>query len=169
MTIDTHSSIGCKNCRNTFQPDLQTKAAWLCPNCQVKNPNLRRHYRSVAGLCILGFLATAIAAVVHFRQAGMTVGIALSTAHAVLLLLATVFVYKSQAPWTDAPVRALLWTVFGLAVVLSIVIPFVLAGILNMAPIIAYALAFPYLFWVDGHARRSRTPGAADVPTRKQL
>ena len=161
---DTHSTIKCKNCRDTFQPDMHTKGAWLCPNCQVKNPNLRLHYRSVAGLCILGFIVTAIAAVVAFRQAGMTVGIALSTAHAGLLLLTTVFVYRSQTPWADAPVRALLWTVFGLAVILSIVIPLVLAGVLNIAPLILYALAFPYLFWVDGHARRSTTRRSTHMP-----
>ena len=80
---DTSSTMKCKNCRQVFHPDLHTKGAWLCPNCQVKNPNLRRHYRSIAGLCILGFIVTAIAAVIGFRQAGMTVGAALSTAHAV--------------------------------------------------------------------------------------
>jgi len=41
-----------------------------------------------------------------------------------------------------------------LAVILSVVVPLSLSCILNMSPVIVFALVFPYLFWVDGHARR---------------
>ena len=49
----------CGHCDKRYTPDADSRGAWVCPACSKKNPNLRRHYRSVADLCILGLIATA--------------------------------------------------------------------------------------------------------------
>ena len=150
--MDDTPAIKCKKCGNTFEPEVKTKGPWVCPSCQTKNPNLKRHYRSVADLCILGFIFTVIAVAVGFGATGVNLGVLLSAGHAVLLLVTIVFVYKSKAPWTDGIAKALIWTVFGLALVFNVMLPLILAGRLNVPAIVVYALVFPYLFWLNSQA-----------------
>jgi len=152
---NTQSSVKCKHCGHKFHPNMQGVEGWLCPNCQTKHPNLRRHYRAIAYLCGLGCLVTLIVLLQGFGQEIATVMLVGNTMMAILFAVTTGVVYRAQAPWNDAGIRSLIWTVFGLAVILSVVVPLSLSGTLNMSPIIVFALVFPYLFWVDGHARRS--------------
>src|SRR2546427_11225554 len=98
---EANPTIKCKKCGVTFEPDLKTKGTWRCPSCQAKNPNLKRHYRSVADLCILGLIVTLIVVAVGYANAGLNLGVLLSAAHAVLLLVTIVFVYKAKTPWAD--------------------------------------------------------------------
>ncbi|MCG2681029.1 MAG: hypothetical protein L6455_13860 [Kiritimatiellae bacterium] len=155
---DILPTVKCKKCGNAFQPDMKNKGPWSCPACQAKNPNLKRHYRSVADLCILGLIVTAIIVAVGFSKAGLTLGVILSAGHAILLLVTIIFVYKSRTPWTDATAKALIWTVFGLALVFNVVFPLIFAGTLHIPFIIVYALVFPYLFWLHSQAGKCTAP-----------
>jgi hypothetical protein len=154
MTNDITVSINCKNCGSMFQPDVKTKRAWLCPSCQAKNPNLKRHYRSVADLCILGLIVTIIFLIVAFNSAGLNGGMILPAAHAVLLLVTIVFVYKSKAPWIDRAAKTLIWTVFGLALLFNVVVPLLLTGMQNIPFLIVYGVIFSYLFWLNSQANQ---------------
>ncbi|MDA1106648.1 MAG: hypothetical protein O2855_08690 [Planctomycetota bacterium] len=164
----TAPTIKCKKCDNTFQPDMKTKGPWLCPACQAKNPNLKRHYRSVADLCILGLIVTAIVVAVGFSKAGLNLGVILAAAHAVLLLVTIVFIYKSNTPWTDGTAKALIWAVFGLALVFNVVLPLVLSGTLNIPAIVVYALVFPYLIWLNSQAGKCTASGAPPLPEKQE-
>jgi hypothetical protein len=137
---------------------MKIKGVWLCPACQEKNPNLKRHYRSVADLCILGFIISAIIIAVGFATTGFHFGMILSIGHTILLLVTIVFVYKSKTPWTDAVVKTLLWIVFGIALLFNVVIPLALAGKLNVPALIIYALVFSYLFWLSSQANKCTAP-----------
>ena len=163
---DTAPTVKCRKCAKTFRPDMKTKGPWPCPACQAKNPNLKRHYRSVADLCILGLIVTAIIVAVRFSKAGLTLRVVLSAGHALLLLVTIVFVYKSKTPWTDGTAKALIWTVFGLALVFNVVIPLALAGRLNIPAIIVYALVFPYLFWLKSQAGKCTASGGPPLPEK---
>ncbi len=146
--------IKCKKCGGTFQPDLKTKGKWICPNCQAKNANLKRHYRSVADLIILGLIATVIFILIGFKQRGLDFGLILTAAHAVLLLVTIVFVYKSKAPWEDTTTKTLIWVVFGLALSFNVFIPLLTIGILNIPVLVIYTIIFPYLFWLNAQANK---------------
>lgn len=161
--------VKCKKCDNAFQPDMKTKGHWVCPSCQTKNPNLKRHYRSVADLCILGLLVTVVAVALGLGKAGMHLGLLLSAGHAVLLLVTIVLIYKSTAPWTDSTAKILIWTVFSLALVFNVVLPLALAGLLNIPAIILYALVFPYLFWLNAQAGKCTASGALPLPEKEEL
>lgn len=151
---DTTTTIKCRKCGNPFQPDMKTRKLWFCPNCQEKHPNLKRHYRSVADLCLLGFLITIIYIVLYYNQYGLNLGVLLSAGHALLLLVMIVFVYKSREPWADGVAKALIWTVFGLAFVLKALLPLVLFGALNVPVIVVFSIMFPYLFWLNAQANK---------------
>ena len=147
-------TIKCKKCGHTFQPRVHVIGPWRCPSCEAKNPNLKRHYRSVADVCILGLIATAVIVTLGFRDGGLTLGVVLSAAHGVLLLVTAVLVYKSKTPWTDTVAKTLIWIVFSLAVVFNVVLLLVVAGKLNLPAAIIYAVVFPYLFWLDSQANK---------------
>ena len=167
---DINPTIRCKKCGNTFEPDMNTKGAWLCPSCQTKNSNLKRHYRSVANLCILGLIITVIAVSFWFSKTGqLTLGMLLLVAHGVLLLVTIVFVYKSKTPWSDSAAKTLIWTVFSLAFLANVVVPFVFAGRLNIPAIIVYTIIFSYLFWLNSQTRKCTTFEPPQVPTNEKL
>ena len=159
MRSNTRAEIKCKRCRAVFSPDFNVRGAWACPRCAKKNPNLRRHYRSVADLCILGIIATAVARLIMFRGNGITLGFILSVTHASLLLATIILVYRSQTPWTEAATKALIWTVFGFALFFNVVLPMVLLGKLNVAFLILCSLIFPYLFWLHTQSKRCMVAG----------
>ena len=165
---NTNPTIKCKQCRNTFEPDMKTKGAWPCPSCQAKNPNLKRHYRSVADVCVLGLIITVIAVAIDFSNTGLNLGIMLSALDGVLLLVTIVFVYKSKTPWSDSVAKTLIWTVFSLALLFTVVVPLILTGILNIPAIIVYALVFPYLFWLDSKANKCMAGGPSEVSANKE-
>jgi hypothetical protein len=166
--IDGPVSIKCRKCASTFQPDPKTRGAWLCPSCLAKNPNLKRHYRSVADLCILGLIFTVILAAVRLNEHGVDLGLILSSAHAVLLLLTIMFVYKSKAPWKDAPARTLIWVVFGLALLFNVLVPLLFAGLLFIPAIIVYAIIFPYLVWLNSQANKCTAQEPPPMPLEEQ-
>lgn len=160
--------VKCRKCNNTFQPNMDTKGPWICPSCQSKNPNLKRHYRSVADLCILGLIITAIAIAVGFSQVGLSLGVILSAGHAILLLVTIVFVYKSKVPWADSTAKILIWTVFSLALVFNVLLPLVFTRSVNIPAIVVYALVFPYLFWLNSQAGKCMASGVPPLLEKEE-
>ena len=49
-----------------------------------------------------------------------------------LLVVASVAIYMSKAPWADPIAKLLIWIVFGLAFVSNVILPLLLAGRLNI-------------------------------------
>jgi len=145
-------AISCKKCGTIFEPDMKSKANWPCPSCQTKNPNLKRHYRAVADLCIIGLVIALILIVVGVKEAGLNLLVLLWAADAVLLIVTTVFVYKSEAPWADNRVKNLIWVVFGVAFLSNVVVPLILLGRLNIVAIMIYVVVFSFLFWLNAQA-----------------
>lgn len=162
-------TIKCKKCSKTFQPDMKTRGAWLCSACQAKNPNLKRHYRSVADICILGFIFTAIVVAVEISRAGLNLGVLLAAGHAVVLLVTIVFVYKSKTPWTDGIAKALIWTVSGLVLLFNVIVPLVFTRALSIPAIVFCALLFPYLFWLNSQTGKCTASGASLLPEKEEL
>ena len=143
----TSGSVACKKCHQVFEPDVKTRKVWRCSHCSAKNPNLKRHYRSVADLMILGLLVTALVLVAIVVNKGITIWTLLSAADAILLLVTIILIYKSVTPWRDRVANVLIWIVFGVAFVGNVVIPFAFFGRLSPL-IIFYLLIFLYLFWL---------------------
>jgi hypothetical protein len=147
-------AIKCRKCGTIFEPDVKTTGIWPCPSCQTKNPNLKRHYRSLADLCILGLIITLLVVVLGVKNTGLNLGVLVAAAHAVLLFVTIVFVYKSKTPWSDSVAKTLIWVVFGLALLFNVVTPLIFRGRLSIPAIVVYALVFPYLFWLNVQAGR---------------
>jgi len=155
-------TIKCRKCGATFEPDMKSKEKWSCPSCQTKNPNLKRHYRSVADLCILGLVLGLIIVAVRIKDAGLNVPVLLFFADSALLLLTIVAVYRSRAPWADSRVKLLIWITFGVALLGNVVVPLILSGRLNLIAVILYTVIFAYLLWLNAQAAKC-TP-SADPP-----
>ena len=145
---DTNPIIKCKKCATKFEPDMKTSKSWFCPACQTNNPNLKRHYRSVADLYIIGLIFTLIGIILKLSKVGLTIDVILMTGHAILLLVTIVTVYKSRTPWTNNTVKLLICTVFGIVMLLNVVLPLVLFGFLNFPAIVVYTIVFWYLYWL---------------------
>ncbi len=141
--------LRCKKCRDAFVPDLKTKGNWDCPKCDAKNPNLRRHYRSVADLCILGLIVSIVIVVLSLRQQhGLTVGSILGVLQAVLLVVTITSIYCAKTPWLSSRARVLIWVVFGSAFFFNVLAPLLFSGFLNVPFVIVYVFVFAYLFWL---------------------
>jgi hypothetical protein len=150
-------SVACKVCHKVFEPDVKTKKAWQCSSCSAKNPNLKRHYRSVADLMILGLIVTTFILIAIVIKRGISVGALLLTSDAILLLVTITLIYKSATPWTDRLANVLIWIVFGVAFFTNVVIPFVFVK--RLSPLIViYLLIFLYLFWLKRAAVASTRP-----------
>ena len=166
--INAQPVIKCKKCGTPFKPDMKAKEAWPCPSCQAKNPNLKRHYRSVADLCVLGLIATAAVVAVRLSRAGLNLSVVLTAGQGVLLLVTIVFVYRSQSPWTDRTAKTLIWSVFSLAFLSNVLAPFVLIGLRCLPVVIpflvVYAVVFSYLFWLRSQAVQCTVSGSPDLP-----
>jgi hypothetical protein len=155
--------IKCRKCGEDLQPDLSLRVDWVCPKCQYKNPNFRRHYRSVADLYILWLFFTFLAFVIHLRTGGFDLRSVLALPILALLISTIVVVYKSTTPWKDNRVKVLIWVVFSYALALQVaqVAQMSLAGKLNKLNIsflagvgIVYTAIFGYLFWLQFQSKR---------------
>lgn len=158
MTSESTGSIQCKKCQSVFSPDLKSKGVWKCPDCGTKNPNLKRHYKSLADLCILGFLLTCLIMVAGYGAGGMNLVFILFGAHATFLLITIIVVYKSKEVWTDTIAKSLLWTVFSLALLLNVIAPYLLSGAINGPHIVIYSVVFSYLFWLKSQTKKCSLP-----------
>lgn len=152
--LDPRPYIRCKHCLVEFQPDMKTRLAWKCPACGKKNPNLKRHYRSLADLCILGVLFGGVALAALFNQPDQMLAKTFLGAHIGLLLTAVIFVYKSKAAWVDSTAKYLVWFVYALAFTLNVVLPLVFGNPATVVLVPIYAIIFTYLVWLERQAWR---------------
>jgi hypothetical protein len=157
---DSPILINCKKCGESFAPDFKTRGDWICPKCQCKNPNLKRHYRSVADLYILWFIFSAIVLLIYISSAGFDFAVMVRIPFVILLLFTVITIYKSKTPWTDNVAKILIWSSFGVSVMFKAIqtvqllladrftIPFLLGfGIVHVA-------IFIYLLWLHCQARK---------------
>ena len=157
---DTLISIKCKKCNQDFQPDPKTRGDWVCPNCQTKNPNLKRHYRSVGDLYILWLILSAIFMFVHLKTVGFDLRTIFAFPFLALVLVTIIFVYKSKTPWTDNAAKILIWLVFGISLVFKLfqVAQMLLAGTFNVPFMISFGMVyvaiFSYLFWLHSQTKK---------------
>jgi hypothetical protein len=152
-------TVRCKSCATSYSPDLKTNRSWACPQCRCANPNLRRHYRSVADLCILGLIATGLHIAIQVRQAGFDRHAAVNTAQAAFLLVTILAVYLSPAPWNSTVARSLIWLVFSLALFGNIGVPLLRGTGINIPIVVIEGVVFAYLFWLEIQTRQCRTQG----------
>ena len=153
-------SIKCKKCNQDFQPDAKTRGYWICPNCQAKNPNLKRHYRSVADLYILWLIFSGTFLFVHFKSAGLDGNAIFTFSFLVLLVVTIAFISKSKEPWNDKIAKVLIWLVFGISLAYKLLqvagmlltnkmnIPFTISFVL------VYSAIFIYLLWLHLQASK---------------
>jgi hypothetical protein len=139
----------CKQCGTVFPPNPKTTGSWVCATCQTKNPNLKRHYRSVADLCILGLVFALIFLAIRISQSQFGLSDVFIAADAVLLLAAIVVIYRAQTPWIDRTVHRLIWIVFGVAFGANVLFPLLVSGRVNFPPAVVYVTVFSYLFWLS--------------------
>ncbi|MBN2507953.1 MAG: hypothetical protein JXQ71_14805 [Verrucomicrobia bacterium] len=154
-------SIQCKKCGTVFPPHPKTKGTWICPHCQAENPNLKRHYRSVADLCILGLVFVLVVLAMRIYQAKVGLADLFMAADAVLLLVTIVCIYKAQAPWANRVIQRLIWIVFGVAFAVNVFVPLLAHGTIDYhrafsvsARFVVYLVIFGYLFWLQVQARK---------------
>ncbi len=160
---DTLVSINCKKCNQNFQPDSKTRGDWICPNCQTKNPNLQRHFRSVADLYILWLVFSGIFTFIHFQSAGLDGNTIFSFLFLIPLIVTIVFIYKSKIPWSDKTVKILIWLTFGISLGFKLlqIAGMLLAGRINVSFtigfVVIYLAIFIYLFWLHLQANKYTT------------
>ena len=147
-------SVSCRKCKTCFQPDVSTRDPWVCPNCKEKNPNLLRHYRSVADLFILGLIGVVIFIIIGIRGQNISMGLIFLIAQAAILLTSIVFIYKTKTPWKDKAAKSLIWIVYGLGFLFNVILPLLLHGKIIIPLVVVYLAIFTYLFWLNSQAAK---------------
>lgn len=142
--------IRCTKCGETFAPDLKLKKdPWFCTQCGAKNPNLRRHFRSVADFFILCLAVTVGVLVYGFSQGkSVTARSIVLTVWAVLLLVATIRIYTVRMPWRDRLGRGLIWVVLALIVADRIVMLVLLPRGMSIPLLVIPIAVLIYVIWV---------------------
>jgi len=141
-------SVRCGKCKNIFTPDLKTNRPWICPMCNTKNPNLKRHYRSVANVCILGLIFEVLLIVAVFRNSELSIGFFLGILQCMLLISVITFIYSSKMPWMDPTLKAIIWLFFGITGLSNIIFLRMVFPPIALSALIAYLIVFLYLAWL---------------------
>lgn len=105
--------IPCEECGEEFNPYLNRKKGWTCPNCKARQPNLALHYRIVAYLCGGALAWTLFALTSSFINTGHLASIHyLPAAQSFFLLLSLSLITFSRQPWRSNVLTSLLCFVF---------------------------------------------------------
>jgi hypothetical protein len=140
--------VRCRSCQKTYAPGLRSNKSWICPNCQSVNPNLKRHYRSVADVCILGFIAGVLLLYAGLVQGRTGLVWILLLVDAQLLLVTTILTYMSRAPWADKSVKVMIVVVFGIAAVVNIGFFGAISWMIGLLAAGLYAIIWAFLLWL---------------------
>lgn len=157
---DTPILINCKKCGESFAPDFKTRGDWICPKCQCKNPNLKRHYRSVADLYILWFIFSVVVLLVYISSVGFDFGVIVRIPFVILLLITIITIYKSKSPWTDKVAKILIWSSFGVSVIFKAIqtVQLLLAGKFTIPFLLGFGIVhvaiFIYLLWLHCQTKK---------------
>jgi len=156
--------VRCAACSKTFAPDLKLKTdPWYCPHCEAKNPNLRRLYRGVADVFILGLFFALVFFVRRLSQLGPAAPRTWISGFWILFLLFGVIrIYRAKAPWRDGVARTLIWLVFVLVFILNVIVRLFFLSSQDVALVIGsaivYGIVFIYILWVLKVSRRAMLP-----------
>jgi hypothetical protein len=157
---DSPILINCKKCGESFAPDFKTCGDWICPKCQCKNPNLKRHYRSVADLYILWFVFSVVVLWMYIGSTGFNFGAVVRIPFVILLLVTIITIYKSKTPWTDKTAKILIWSSFGVSVMFKAIqtVQLLLADKLTIPFLLGFGIVhiaiFIYLFWLHCQSKK---------------
>ncbi|MBN2022828.1 MAG: hypothetical protein JW809_08525 [Pirellulales bacterium] len=147
-------AIRCRACRKTFTPEAGESGVWVCGHCRGKNPNLARHFRSVADLCVFGLLA-ALFFLARRLEAGTRDWRTLAQAiHAALFVVTIVLTYRAATPWRSVTIKTLIWVVFVAALALNVGVPMWLSGKMYLPVLAVYGAIFWYLAWLHIQAAK---------------
>lgn len=158
--FDAPILINCKKCCESFAPDFKARGDWICPKCQCKSPNLKRHYRSVADLYILWFIFSVVVLIVYVKSEGFDFGVIVRIPFVILLLVTIITIYKSASPWTDKTAKTLIWSSFCVSVIFKAIqtVQLLLADKFTIPFLIGFGIVhvaiFIYLFWLHCQARK---------------
>lgn len=103
----------CDECGEKFNPYLNRKKGWTCPNCKTRQPNMALHYRIITYLCGAALAFTAFGVVGGLIPSSNPESVHwLPLVQSALLLLAmSLITFKSQ-PWNSNGLTALLCLTF---------------------------------------------------------
>lgn len=152
--------INCKKCGESFAPDFKTRGDWICPKCQCKNSNLKRHYRSVADLYILWFIFSVVVLLVYVNSVGFDFGAIVRIPFVILLLVTIMMIYKSESPWTNKTAKILIWSSFGVSVMFKAIqtVQLLLADKFTILFLLGFGIVhvtiFIYLLWLHCQAKK---------------
>jgi hypothetical protein len=154
MSEQEKPMVKCKKCAAVYSPEMSGKGPWVCPQCQKENPNLKRLYRSVADLYILGLIATGVILALLLPEQGLDLSTGLQAAQGALLLVAIVIIYRSRVPWTDGVAKAFVWIPLLVAAFLNVALPLLLGAPVAIGYLVVYPIIFIYLLQLSYHARK---------------
>jgi hypothetical protein len=151
--------VRCRKCGRTYAPDLRSSGRWICPHCRAKNPNLKRHYRSIAQLFMLNLLFAVLALFLRRNRASPIVFEVVVGAVALFFFVAILAIYRARAPWASHLVKAMVRSIFALALLANLVAvvrgfasgridPGTIGGTIVLVAIIAY------IVWLERQARK---------------
>jgi len=121
--------VKCKKCGDIFIPDLNTRGYyWNCQKCNAKIPNLRRHYRFIADVCIIGLISSILGVGLSWYQQSeqLVCIITLGILKIMLLLITIISIYSAKMPWQSSKINALIWTIFGVSVFFDLLAPYLI-------------------------------------------
>ncbi|HXY37267.1 MAG TPA: hypothetical protein VEI07_23770 [Planctomycetaceae bacterium] len=150
--------VSCQKCCQGFEPDPITRGHWVCPHCGKKNANLRRHYRAIADLCVIGLILSCAGFFFARGQFEFNLASVLLGPYCLLLLTTIIAIYRSQAPWASATIWCLVWAVFIVAFSFNVALQLA-RGRISVVALCIYALLFPYFFWLQWRASRAVASG----------
>lgn len=158
------SAIMCKACKQVFQPQQKGRLPWPCPSCGAKNPNLKRHYRSVAYLFMFGIFLNLLVVVFAFKRVPLNWAGLLMAIQVTMFLAAIIRIYSSPAPWGDVAAKALVWTSLTFTASVNLMLPIVLAGRIPIPHMVVYSVVFAYLIWLQWASSKCTAPASAPLP-----
>jgi hypothetical protein len=156
MAERDEARVTCKKCEHGFKPDLSTSSPWLCPACGAKNPNLKRHVRSVADVFILWFIVLVVVLLSHVKANGIDLEAAIYVANAVLLLTAIIVIYRRCTSWSSPATHVLMWLPVIFGSMWHVVLPLINAGRVAIPYLAVYVAVALYLVALTRRARQCR-------------
>jgi hypothetical protein len=152
--------ITCKHCAEVFLPDLKTRGPWVCPYCERKNPNLRRHYRSVADVMIIGLMIGGGKLAFQWADSNgpflsrFSIADLVQAMHLLILFSAVIAIYRSKTPWANNTIKALIWVIYGATFLANMGFSVLVGLHLTAMLLLAYIPLFTYLLWLHVQARK---------------
>ncbi len=167
---ESEIKVPCDECGEQFNPYLNRKKGWTCPNCKTRQPNLALHYRIVGYLCAAALVWTAFGVINSLMTEGASAIPLVTLSQSILLLLALSISAISREPWRSNGLTALLSLIFFSFLFCNLIGPAVLIfgfdisaspGLLRFMIISSAVLLCTgtYLGWIYASVRRLHLTG----------